>query len=91
MAKWMTLEEWRDDNYTDKKPSIQTLWRWARNGNFYPPAEKHGKQYRLTPGTIYINPKDFNLGRKIKEAQSPYPARLAFMEKVINGTAKGGL
>ncbi|MEW7001445.1 hypothetical protein M5585_20050 [Serratia ureilytica] len=43
---------------------MQTLWRWARNGNFYPPAEKHGKQYRLTPGTIYINPKDFNLGEK---------------------------
>lgn len=57
MAKWMTLEEWRDDNYTDKKPSIQTLWRWARNGNFYPPAEKHGKQYRLTRGLFTSTPR----------------------------------
>lgn len=36
-------------------------------------------------------PQGLQPGRKIKEAQSPNPARLAFMEKVINGTAKGGL
>lgn len=88
MCKKLTLEEWRDDNYTGKKPSIQTLWRWARNGNFYPPAEKHGKQYMLTPGTIYINPNDLLLGKKIKEAHSAVPARVAFMEKIINDTAK---
>jgi hypothetical protein len=91
MSKKLTLEEWCDETYSGKKPKLQTLWRWARNGNFYPPAEKHGKQYWLTPGTIYINPNDLTLGKKIKEAQSLQPARQAFMEKVINDTAKGGV
>lgn len=86
--KLLTLKEWCDDTYESYKPNIQTLWRWARNGNFYPPAEKHGRQYMLKPGTIYINPNDPTLGKKIKEAQSAAPAREAFMEKVINDTAK---
>ncbi|CAI0822764.1 Excisionase-like protein [Serratia proteamaculans] len=86
---FLTLEEWCNDIYPGKKPTLQTLQRWARNGNFYPAAEKHGKQYRLVPGAIYIDPKDPRLGKKIKDAQSPQPARLAFMEKVINDTAKG--
>ncbi|HEI6819348.1 TPA: excisionase, partial [Yersinia enterocolitica] len=46
MAKLMTLTEWCDETYTTDKPTIQTLQRWARNGNFYPAAEKHGRQYR---------------------------------------------
>lgn len=71
MAKWMTLEEWRDDNYTDKKPSIQTLWRWARNGNFYPPAEKHGKQYRLTPVDYLHQPQGLQPGEKNKGSAEP--------------------
>lgn len=91
MTQKLTLEEWCNEIYPGKKPSRQTLQRWARNGNFYPAAEKEGREYRLTPGTIYINPKDLNLGRKIKEARSIEPARAAFMEKVINDTAKGGV
>lgn len=87
--QYQTLEEWCNDTYPGKKPSLQTLQRWARNGNFYPAAEKHGKQYRVVPGAIYINPNDPCLGKKIKDAQSAEPARAAFMEKVINGTAKG--
>ncbi|VEI18948.1 Excisionase-like protein [Serratia plymuthica] len=90
-AVFLTLEEWCNGIYPGKKPSLQTLQRWARNGNFYPAAEKHGKQYRLVPGAIYIDPSDPRLGKKIKEARSIEPARAAFMEKVINDTAKGGL
>ena len=90
MAKLLTLEEWRDETYADAaKPTIPTIQRWARNGNIYPPPEKHGKQYCVKPGAIYINPNDLNLGKKIRDAQSAEPARAAFMEKVINGTAKG--
>ncbi|WP_199637351.1 excisionase [Serratia sp. PAMC26656] len=91
MTQKLTLEEWCNEVYPGKKPSRQTLQRWARNGNFYPAAVKEGREYRLIPGTIYINPKDLNLGRKIKEARSIEPARVAFMEKVINDTEKGGL
>lgn len=88
MAKLLTLEEWSDKNYESHKPSIQTLWRWARNGCIYPAPEKHGRQYRVQPTAIYINPKDVGLGKKIKDAQSSSPARSAFMEKVINDAAK---
>ncbi|ENG1466260.1 TPA: excisionase [Yersinia enterocolitica] len=88
MAKLLTLEEWCDETYKTDKPTIQTLQRWARNGNFYPAAEKHGRQYRVKPNAIYIDPKDFNLGKKIKDAKSAAPARNAFMEKVINDSAE---
>lgn len=88
MAKLLTLEEWCDDTYTDgAKPTLQTLQRWARNGNIYPAPEKHGKKYCVKPGAIYINPNDLSLGKKISDAQSAEPARTAFMEKVINDTA----
>ncbi|HHQ6537962.1 excisionase [Serratia sp. T13T92] len=90
MTKLLTLEEWADEVYTDKsRPTVPTLQRWARNGNIYPTPDKQGRQYFVKPGAIYINPNDLNLGKKIRDAQSAEPARAAFMEKVINGTAKG--
>ncbi|HFK4650116.1 TPA: excisionase [Serratia marcescens] len=85
----LTLLEWCAEAYPGKKPTLQTLQRWARNGNFYPAAEKHGREYRLAPGTIYIDPSDLQLGKKIRDAQSTEPARAAFLEKVINDTEKG--
>jgi hypothetical protein len=88
MSTKLTLWEWCNETYPGKKPTLQTLQRWARNGNFYPAAEKHGREYRLTPGTIYIDPHDLRLGKKIKEARSAAPARAAFMEKIINDAAK---
>lgn len=88
MAKLLTLEEWRDETYKEgAKPTLPTIQRWARNGNIYPTPEKHGKQYCVKPGAIYINPNDLSLGKKIKDLQSDEPARSAFMEKIINGKA----
>ncbi|MHA3514122.1 excisionase [Yersinia enterocolitica] len=57
MAKLMTLTEWCDETYTTDKPTIQTLQRWARNGNFYPAAEKHGRQYRVRLVPFIYSPK----------------------------------
>lgn len=59
--KFLTLEEWSKKNYASDYPSIQTLQRWARNGNFYPAAEKHGRSYRVKEDAIYINPRIFTL------------------------------
>ncbi|MFC0225638.1 excisionase [Serratia aquatilis] len=88
MAKFLTLEEWCNETYSvETRPSIQTLQRWARNGNIYPAPEKHGRRYRVKPDAIYINPNDLALGKKIKDAQSDEPARSAFLKKVINDTA----
>lgn len=71
MTKLLTLEEWCESVYESYKPNIQTLWRWARNGNFYPPAEKHGKRYMLKPGTIYIKPNDQRWVRKLRKRRAP--------------------
>ncbi|HEY3982470.1 excisionase [Cedecea sp.] len=59
--KLLTLEEWSKRIYSDTPPTLPTLQRWARNGNIYPPPEKHGKQYRVREDAIYINPRTFAL------------------------------
>ncbi|WP_431022814.1 excisionase [Erwinia rhapontici] len=84
MTKLLTLEQWCDENYAVSKPTLQTLQRWARNGNIYPPPEKHGKQYRVIPGAFYVNPKDVRLGRKIRESGIINDSPTEFMKKVIN-------
>ena len=86
--KLLTLEEWCDLKYKAHKPTLQTLQRWARAGKIYPAAEKHGRQYRVMPDAIYLNPTDIHVGKKIKESQSAEPAKNAFMQKVINDAAK---
>ncbi|QHM71328.1 excisionase [Mixta intestinalis] len=83
----ITLTEWADNHYTTP-PNINTLRRWARNGNFYPPPEKHGRQYYIDPNAIYVKPNDLMLGMKIKKSQSDLPAKNDFMRKVIRDTEK---
>ncbi len=85
--KLLTLEEWCERAYENKRPTLQTLQRWARNGNLYPAPEKHGKEYRVREDTIYIKPNSMTLSKKILKAQNSEAARTAFMEKVINDTA----
>lgn len=86
MAKYLTLESWADMHYESPKPTLQTLQRWARKGNIYPAPEKHGSQYRVQPGAIYINPTDKSLGKKIRDVGGVKTTKSEFMEKVINGT-----
>jgi predicted site-specific integrase-resolvase len=58
--KFLTLEEWIKTIYSSDYPSLQTLQRWARNGNIYPAPEKHGKQYRVREDAIYIDPLNYS-------------------------------
>ncbi|WP_419235842.1 excisionase [Serratia fonticola] len=58
--KLLTLEEWIKTIYSSDYPSLQTLQRWARNGNIYPPPEKLGKQYRVREDAIYIDPLNYS-------------------------------
>ncbi|EKS6733273.1 excisionase [Enterobacter ludwigii] len=51
----LTLKEWASDVYQDPPP-IGTLQRWARNGNIYPPPEKHGREYKVQHDAFYIKP-----------------------------------
>jgi len=80
-VKLLTLEEWANRTYSDNLPSIKTLRRWARNGNFYPAPEKHGRTYRIREDAIYINPRSFTLARKLyteaqKENANPLLVRI---------------
>lgn len=56
MAKLLTLTEWASKTYS-QPPSLSTLRRWAREGRIYPCPELHGKEYRLHPDSVYINPR----------------------------------
>ncbi len=85
MNKKITLIEWAKSKYS-VPPVERTLWKWARNGNLYPPPEKHGRQYFIEPDAIYIKPNDVRLGEKIKKTASPIPAQNEFLRKVIRDT-----
>lgn len=54
MAKLMNLLEWANSVYSTP-PSLSTLRRWCREGRIYPAPERHGKEYRLLPDSIYVD------------------------------------
>ncbi|CAI0842530.1 Excisionase-like protein [Serratia quinivorans] len=83
MTKLLTLEEWSEKTYESKQPSIKTLRRWARSGNIYPAPEKHGREYRVKPNAIYIQPKSFNLARALQKTGAIEVPPL--IERIING------
>ncbi|TNH43801.1 excisionase [Photorhabdus luminescens] len=43
----LTLDEWASDRYRSRPPSLSTLQRYARNGYFFPPAQKEGGIWRV--------------------------------------------
>lgn len=85
MTKLLTLEEWAQETYNSKQPTPQTLQRWARGGNIYPAPEKHGREYRVRPGAIYIQPKSYRLAKEILKTSSSTNSSL--IERIIHGKA----
>lgn len=83
MTQLLTLEEWDEETYKSKPHSIKTLRRWARSGNIYPAPEKHGREYRVQPGAIYIKPKSFQLARDLHKAGAIKLPPL--IERIANG------
>lgn len=53
-AKMIPLRQWAKDTYGDAAPSVGTLRRWARDNRLFPPAEKHGREYFVSPDTRYV-------------------------------------
>ncbi|HGJ5860154.1 MAG TPA: excisionase [Arsenophonus nasoniae] len=47
MVQMLTLEEWANERYRSHHPKLNTLQRYARNGLFYPPAQKEGGIWRV--------------------------------------------
>ncbi|MCB5320866.1 excisionase [Yersinia intermedia] len=60
-----------------------TLQRWARGGNIYPAPEKYGREYRVQPGAIYIQPKSYRLAKEIFKTSSS--TSLSLIERIIHG------
>ncbi|MDA5483090.1 excisionase [Yersinia intermedia] len=83
MTKLLTLEEWAEETYRSKQPTPQALQRWARGGNIYPAPEKHGREYRVQPGAIYIQPKSYRLAKKIIKASPDVNSPL--IERINHG------
>ncbi|TPE14847.1 excisionase [Pantoea vagans] len=80
MAKLLTLTEWASETYS-QPPSLSTLRRWAREGRIYPCPEIHGKEYRLHPEAVYLNP-----GKRVRNPNAlshSVIGRNLLMEKMI--------
>ena len=49
----VSLPTWAEMVYGPDAPHINTIRNWARDGKLYPPAEKHGRDYYVSPDTQY--------------------------------------
>lgn len=79
MAKLMNLQEWAAETYT-QPPSLSTLRRWVREGRIYPCPELHGKEYKLVPGSVYVDPRKKLMVRK--PANVAVPKKGSLLEKL---------
>ncbi|GLR07347.1 excisionase [Mixta theicola] len=70
MAKLLNLLEWANETYS-KPPSLSTLRRWVREGRTYPCPQLHGKEYKLEPGSVYVDPRKSKMVRKTESIRPP--------------------
>ncbi|EMG7879153.1 excisionase [Enterobacter hormaechei] len=82
MAKLLNLQEWAAEVYTTP-PSLSTLRRWTREGRIYPAPELHGKEYKVQPDAIYVDPRKKNLRAKPKHIKLPSGGTL--LERLTHG------
>ncbi|EME0309259.1 excisionase [Enterobacter hormaechei] len=82
MAKLLNLQEWAAEVYTIP-PSLSTLRRWTREGRIYPAPELHGKEYKVQPDAIYVDPRKKNLRAKPKHTKLPSGGTL--LERLTHG------
>ncbi|RXG04050.1 Excisionase-like protein [Enterobacter hormaechei] len=82
MAKLLNLQEWAAEVYTTP-PSLSTLRRWTREGRIYPAPELHGKEYKVQPDAIYVDPRKKNLRAKPKHTKLPFGGTL--LERLTHG------
>lgn len=82
MAKLLNLQEWAAEVYTTP-PSLSTLRRWTREGRIYPAPELHGKEYKVQPDAIYVDPRKKNLRAKPKHIKLPSSGTL--LERLTHG------
>ncbi|WP_279062915.1 excisionase [Lelliottia amnigena] len=88
MAKLLNLQEWAQEKY-ETPPSLSTLRRWTREGRIYPAPELHGKEYKVHPEAIYVDPSKKNLRAKAKHMTLPAGGTL--LERLTNGEKASSL
>lgn len=59
-AKLIPLHHWAKLTYGDAAPCSNTLRKWARGDKITPPAEKHGREYFVSPDARYATPEAEN-------------------------------
>ncbi|HHL2824712.1 TPA: excisionase [Citrobacter murliniae] len=82
MAKLLKLQEWASEVYASP-PSLSTLRRWAREGRIYPAPKLHGKEYKVSPDAVYVDPSKKNL--RIREKHGKMPTTGTLMERLTHG------
>ncbi|HHI0811418.1 TPA: excisionase [Escherichia coli] len=82
MAKLLNLQEWAKETYSTP-PSLSTLRRWAREGRIFPAPALHGKEYKVQPDAIYVDPSKKNLRSKPKNMTLPAGGTL--LERLTHG------
>lgn len=55
--KLIRIQAWASARYEDP-PSIYTLRRWARDGLFWPPAKKEGRDWWVMPNAQKLDRDD---------------------------------
>ncbi|THD51851.1 excisionase [Enterobacteriaceae bacterium ML5] len=88
MTKYLTLPKWAEQNY-ERVPTVQTLQRWARNGNIYPAPQIHGREYKVLPSACYVSTK--KTGAKSLENPRQKAKTNPLLEKLKNDKAQGSL
>lgn len=88
-AKLIPLQQWAKATYGDAAPSIGTLRRWARDNRLSPPAEKHGREYFVSPDAHYAandaeKPENVRPVRERAATQSSESAS-ELMKRIIHG------
>ena len=85
MAKLLTLQEWAADTYS-RPPSLSTLRRWVREGRIYPCPELHGREYKLSPDSVYVDPRKSKMKRKPPHVTPPREGSLLEKLKHVEQT-----
>lgn len=88
MAKLLNLQEWASATYS-QPPSPSTLRRWVREGRIYPCPQLHGKEYKLEPDSVYVDPRKSKMVRK--PAYTKPPKNGTLLEKLKNVEKAGTL
>lgn len=91
-ARLITLQQWAKQTYGEAAPCSNTLRKWARGDKITPPAEKHGREYFVTPDARYAMPEadhgthDHVKTRRLNQARTESATQM--IERMINGGRK---